>query len=200
VPAAMPDGERRQGAAWRIRTWPRLEGRGYVGIMDDAQLQAHFAAIDERFDRLTAMMASQFEAMQAHFDRRMDALEGRMDALERRVDAMDLKFEEKFIGVYERLASARLAQERFERRVLDRLDAMAQEIAANRDAIHGLREDDARLREDLAALRDGIARLDERVSGVEVSLLGLNDRLDGLSEDMRQRFRTVNDRLAALAA
>lgn len=175
--------------------------------MDDAQLQAHFAAIDERFDRLTAMMASQFEAMQAHFDRRMDALERRVDALERRieslerrVDAMDLKFEEKFIGVYERLASARLAQEQFERRVLDRLDTMAQEIAANREAINGLREDDARLREDLAALRDGVARLDERVSVVEVSLLGLNDRLDGLSEDMRQRFRTVNDRLAALAA
>ncbi len=182
--------------------------------MNDAQLRAHFAAIDERFDRLTAMMASQFEAMQAHMDRRMDALEGRMDALEgrmdalegrmdrleRRVDAMDLKFEEKFIGVYERLASLRLAQEQFERRILARLDAMVAQIAANREAIEGLREDGVRLREEIAGLRAGVARVEERVNAVEANLLGLNDRVDDLSEDMRQRFRVVNDRLSSLAA
>jgi hypothetical protein len=35
---------------------------------------------------------------------------------------------------------------------------------------------------------------------VETGLLHFNERFDGLSEDMRQRFRMVNDRLAELAA
>lgn len=102
-----------------------------------------------------------------------------MDGLEQRVESMDLKFEEKFIGVYERLASMQHAMDRFERRVMGRLDAMERDIA-------GLRKD--------------VARLDRRVTVLEKDMRGVHNRLDGLSEDMRQRFRVVNDRLGQLAA
>lgn len=154
--------------------------------MDDAELRAHFAETDERFERMMTLMASQFEAMQAHFDKRFDALEGRMgalegrmDALDKRVDAMNRKFEEKFIGVYERLDSERKAREQFERRVMGRLDAMGRHIAA---------------------VRKDVAHLDARVTGLEKRMDGVDARLDGLSEDMRQQFRVVNERLAGLAA
>jgi hypothetical protein len=34
----------------------------------------------------------------------------------------------------------------------------------------------------------------------ETGLVDLGQRMDGLGEDMRQRFRVVNDRLSGLAA
>jgi hypothetical protein len=76
------------------------------------------------------------------------------------------------------------------------------------------------MREDIAALAGRIDVLTERVDAIEGRLDGLSGRvdglasrldrlesgqlefstrLDGLSEDMRQRFRIVNERLAMLA-
>lgn len=151
------------------------------------------AELEARFDQLAELIARSFEAQNERFDRRMDALEGRMAALEARLDAMDAKFEEKFLGVYERLDSERAAREQFERRVTDRLDAMGREIADLRQVV-------VRLEGRIEGLREGVAHLEVRVTELEKGTVRANARLDALSDDMRQRFRLVNERLSSLAA
>ncbi|MEJ2678027.1 MAG: hypothetical protein P8174_03005, partial [Gemmatimonadota bacterium] len=103
------------------------------------------------------------------------------------------KFEDRFLGVHERLDSERAAREQFERRVTDRLDAMARDMA-------DLRQSVARLDARIDGLHEDFTRLNARVTELEKGVTGVNARLDGLSDDMRQRFRVVNERLSSLAA
>jgi hypothetical protein len=42
-------------------------------------------------------------------------------------------------------------------------------------------------------------QLEVRTGSIEHNLLNLNTRMDVLSDDMRQRFRVLNDRLAGAA-
>jgi hypothetical protein len=113
-------------------------------------------------------------------------LERRMAALEARLDAMDARFSERFIGIDERFATMRLSMEQFQARMQDVADTMAREIG--------------RLDPRLAALEDGLVRVSHRLAAAGDHMVGLNERVDGLSDDMRLRFRQVNDRLSGLAA
>lgn len=58
----------------------------------------------------------------------------------------------------------------------------------------------ARLSTSLDHVSERVDRMSGRLDKVDASLLHFNERFDGLSEDMRQRFRVVNDRLAVLVA
>jgi chromosome segregation ATPase len=139
------------------------------------RLEAALAKQEARFDRFMELMASHFEAMQGRIDERMDRLEQRMDRLEEsmdrlegRLDAMDRKFTEMFIGVNERFASARLRAKQFEARVSGLLETMGSDLA----------------------------RLTDRMTALEANTLALNERVDGLADDMRLRFRQVDERLS----
>lgn len=56
------------------------------------------------------------------------------------------------------------------------------------------------LRDGVVALTHRVDELGDRVGRLEAGFLQLNVRVDGLADDMRQRFRVVNERLAELAA
>ena len=43
-----------------------------------------------------------------------------------------------------------------------------------------------------------LGRIDGHLERVDAGLSGLNERVDGLSDDMRQRFRVLNDRVAVI--
>ena len=105
---------------------------------------------EDRDQRLIAMIAGQFEAMQAYMDRRFDGLE-------RRVESMHVEFTENFTSVDERFRS-----------VEKRLDL----------------------------LTDKVTSVDRRSTNMEEEMVALNGRFDSLSDEMRQRFRVVNERLS----
>jgi peptidoglycan hydrolase CwlO-like protein len=56
------------------------------------------------------------------------------------------------------------------------------------------------IRQQLAHLSLRLDNLTARMGALEEAMLRLKGRIDALSEDMRQRFRVVHDRLSALAA
>lgn len=45
-----------------------------------------------------------------------------------------------------------------------------------------------------------VGSLADRIDRLDAGVLGLTGRIDALSDDLRQRFRVMNDRLAQLAA
>ena len=128
----------------------------------------------ETKDYLDGILGEILTAMNAGFsrlERRQEALEQRIEALEQRMDAMELRFDERFQSLGERFATMELRIEQFEVRVTGRLDSL-----------------DARTKQ-----------LEVRTGSIEQNLLNLNTRMDVLSDDMRQRFRVLNDRLAGAA-
>jgi septal ring factor EnvC (AmiA/AmiB activator) len=92
---------------------------------------------------------------------------------------MHLEFSERFIAMDERFRSMELRIEQFEGRVMDRLDRVETEVQA---------------------VRAALGRTDQRVAALEKQVLGLNTRLDTMADDMRQRFRVLNERVSELAA
>ncbi|MGH7470265.1 MAG: hypothetical protein ACRENP_20170, partial [Longimicrobiales bacterium] len=66
--------------------------------------------------------------------------------------------------------------------------------------ITDLRNEIARLSIRIDHLTEKVDRIAGRLDRVEAGLLHFNERFDGLSDDLRQRFRLVNDRLAELVA
>jgi chaperonin cofactor prefoldin len=56
----------------------------------------------------------------------------------------------------------------------------------------------AALSAELTDLKSGVERLDRRLTSLEQQGLETSTRLDGLHADMRQRFRLLNDRVAAV--
>ena len=88
---------------------------------------------------------------------------------------MDVKYTESFLGVYDRFRS----------------------LEARLDHLQGAIAD---LREQVGHFGARLALAVERLEKVEAAIDQLNVRADGLAEDMRQRFRYVNERLAELRA
>jgi chromosome segregation ATPase len=151
----------------------------------DAELKAGIERLDRRFDKLIAFL----EGMELRNLQRFERSEARMEQLENRIS-------EQITGVNERLSSMALRIEQFEGRVVGKLaglDEVRQEII-------GVRQEIAGVRQEVLQVRNRLDHLSERVDHLEDALLKLGVRLDSLSDDMRQRFRVVNDRLAQLAA
>ncbi|MEX0892315.1 MAG: hypothetical protein WEB88_09100, partial [Gemmatimonadota bacterium] len=124
------------------------------------------------------------DAIDARFqavDERFDAIDARFQAVDERFDAIDtrlLSIEERFIGVDDQFRTLTIRMEFFEQRVDHRLH---------------------RLTNEMTLLRELTEQIDTRTRGTEIGVGDLNARVDTLAEDMRQRFRVVNDRLAAVA-
>ena len=93
---------------------------------------------------------------------------------------------ERFIAMDQQFATMGLRMEQFEKR-------LEMSVAAVRQGL-----DELTLRVDHIA--ENVQQLISRMDRLDKSVIDLNERLDGMSEDMHQRFRVVNDRLAELAA
>lgn len=89
--------------------------------------------------------------------------------------------------------------EEFARIVLSAMECLEDRLNARFDRLEtrmmALEQRKAGLEERTIALEERMARPER----LEANQLQFSTRLDGLSEDMRLRFRTVNDRLAMLA-
>lgn len=129
----------------------------------------------QQFDRLIGHLEGMSSASRSRFDRlearmaieqRMDVLETRVEGIERSVDRLATGVSEGRIGMDERFASLTLRIELFEQRTSEALTALTQRVD----------------------------RLAARVGALENGLFALNGRVDALANDMRQRFRVVNDR------
>ena len=106
-------------------------------------------------------------------EQRMDKLEQRMDRLEQRMDAMHTEMLERFESVLDRLND---------------LEKRVGVIGANVEA----------LQIQVFDLRGDVQRIEKRMTDVESSIYEVTTRVSGLGDDMRQRFRVVTDRLAAV--
>lgn len=149
----------------------------------EQRFKEHTEAEDQRFNELATIIAKSFEATEARWNERFDRLEHRVDTLdnrtaerfdrlEKRVEGMDVKFTEKFISIDESFRTLHLRIEHFEKRTL---------------------QTTVEIRDDVATLSRRVNSLDSRVGGLEDSMVQLNERVDRLGDDMRQRFKVVND-------
>jgi len=176
----------------------------YIGGMDD-ETRAAFARIDRWFELSQEQFISfrdevrgglgelrgevgelrgAVDALGSRMDRleqRVDALGSRMDRLEQRVDALS--------GTVDALGGR-----------MDRLELeMRERFISVDDQLRAARASDALLLERLAEVRDQSARQGERLDRVETGIADMNMRVDSLADDMRQRFRLVNERLGSAA-
>jgi chromosome segregation ATPase len=155
----------------------------------DAELQQYLERLERKFDGLVSLFEqmearngerfAQLEARMTQLEARMTQQEARQDRLERRLDALEAQVREGFLGVNDRFQAMALAIEQFERRVQSSITAM---------------------QHDITKLKLQVDSLIERTDRLEDAVLHQTERLNGLGEDMRQRFRVVNERLAELAA
>lgn len=83
---------------------------------------------------------------------------------------------------------------------LDRLTSIEERLTTLTLRVEQLEQRVDVLAKGLDVLEDRVDALTVRVGGVEAGLLTLSGRVDDLADDMRQRFRVVNDRLTQLAA
>jgi chaperonin cofactor prefoldin len=93
------------------------------------------------------------------------------------VDEMRVVVTDGFISLDGRLRTLERRVEMFETRVTGQVAALSAQSTA---------------------LKSGLERLDRRLTRLERQGLETRTRLDGLHADMRQRFRLLNDRVAAV--
>ncbi|MGH7446505.1 MAG: hypothetical protein ACRELT_03030 [Longimicrobiales bacterium] len=94
------------------------------------------------------------------------------------IASVRIEMRERFISVEDQIRTLTLRMQHGETRVEDSLGAIAR---------------------DVAALKENQEQLTARVKNVELGIGDLNARIDTLGDDMRQRFRGVHERLAAVA-
>lgn len=132
---------------------------------------------DSRLERYFELIHGAILDLRADMDARFDAMQAQMDA---RFDAVDARF----AAVDARFDAMSIEwNERFQG-VLDRLDLLERRT----DKVVAIVEE---LRTDVASLKNEIYKLDAGLDRLQKSVNGLGD-------DMRQRFRGVNERLSAV--
>jgi methyl-accepting chemotaxis protein len=151
-----------------------------VGHIEATGMRTHqqLAVLESRLDRFEAGVEARFDAIEARFD----AIEARFEAIEDRIATMD-----------ERFSTLALRVEHFENRVMAAVRDVRDQVAILAERIDVL---EARV----GAVAGQVEEMNTRIEALEAGTLALSGRLDGVGEDMRQRFRIVNDRLAQMAA
>ena len=158
----------------------------------DAEIKQYFdrqfaGVIEHLGGRILALetsMGDQFQQLNARMDRveqRIDKLEERVGKLEERFDRFELRTDERFESVIDQM--------RLMNRRLDGIDATLVDVRAEIATLNA-RVDGTERR---------VALIAERMRLLEKGYESLDGRLVVFADDVRQRFRVVNDRLAALA-
>jgi chromosome segregation ATPase len=160
--------------------------------MLDTETKQYF---DRQFAGLAEHLGARIDDLRYELSARLDRLEERVGKLEERVGALEervLRLEQHFDRFELR------SEERFESvfdyfRVLDRrldnIEASLVDVRAQMATLTA-RVDGAERR---------VALMADRMHAIEKGYESLDARLALFADDVRQRFRVVNDRLAALA-
>jgi len=120
------------------------------------------------------MDEAQFERLMGLIEARFQRLEARFDALETGIAALRIEMNERFESVNNRLNS---------------VDKRLEQLTSSGD----------RVRDQVSGLRIEVDQLVRRFDAVDYGMYHLNQRIENFSDDMRQRFRVVNERLGAAA-
>jgi len=175
----------------------------------EARIDARFDALEQRFDALEARVGA--------LEARVGALETRVGALETRIGALETRVGEGFVSVDGRFRTLELALAKLsdrvttdlaalEHRLLESIANLTERVVALEGRFDELAAGQQATRASLDALREHVRMVAQQSASLEANVLGRLDRLeqeltglsrrvDGLSDDMRQRFRVVNDRL-----
>ena len=151
----------------------------YFGLIQQEleRTNVRLTAIEDRLtaveDRLTAV-----EDRLTRLESRVGVLDDRADSHEQAIASLRLEMRERFISTDEQLRTMTIRMQHFEARVEDSL---------------------ATISRDVAAVREDVSHLTVRMKNVEIGIGDLNSRVDTLADDMRQRFRIVQERLGAAA-
>lgn len=137
----------------------------------DAELRDE---LDTRFAEMAEILSRAFAKLEARLDARFEAIDRRFEAIDRRFEAIDRRFDTMHKEMVERFMAV---DERFATMNLG-IDHLCSRIEG---------------------METAVTALIDRMDRVEAHQIALRGRLDGISEDIRQRFRVVNDRLAELA-
>ena len=137
------------------------------------QMDQRFVLIEDRIGKLEDRIGK--------LEERIGKLEERVGRLEERFDRLELRTEERFESVFDHF--------RVLDRRLDNIEAVLVDVRAQMATLTA-RVDGAEHR---------VALVAERMQRLEKGYETLDLRVAGFADDVRQRFRLVNDRLAALA-
>ena len=149
----------------------------------DAELKAYL-------DDFKAKMAQHFEVLEVRLEERLGA---RIDAV--RIELRN-EMRDGFISVDERFRSMEARLDRLEVRIAQLETRMGSLETRMSQMDTRMSQLDTRMNQLEARHGD----IEARLSAIERELTHINTRLDTLSDDMRQRFRVLTDRVAALAA
>src|SRR5688500_17757050 len=133
-------------------------------------MQGQITGLQAEMVRVNARLSS--------LEDRMSSLEDRMSAVEDGQARMRTEMNERFISLEDQFRTLSLKTELFETRIESTLAVLSGE---------------------LVAVKDQGWQLNARMKNIEVGIGDLNGRVDHLGDEMRQRFRLVNERLAAVA-
>ncbi|MEX0890867.1 MAG: hypothetical protein WEB88_01775 [Gemmatimonadota bacterium] len=137
--------------------------------MDD-ETRAAFARIDRWFE----LSQEQFISFREEVRGELGELRGELGELRGTVDALGSRMDRLELEMRERFISVD-------------------------DQLRAARASDALLLERLTEVRDQSARQGERLDRVETGIADITTRVDSLADEMRQRFRVVNERLGSAA-
>lgn len=120
----------------------------------------------------------------AKLERYFELIQGQFELMQRQFDDLRTEMRAGFARIDARFEKADLEwNERFQS-VLDRLDMLEKRVDKNIQVV-------GEIRSEIDTLKTAIYKLDNNVDEVHMSV-------NGLSDDMRQRFRALNDRVAAV--
>jgi chromosome segregation ATPase len=160
--------------------------------MDDGKFEHYFALLHTAIQDARAEARADNLALRAEMNARFEVSDTRLAELSQRFEQFRVETNERLQSVFDRLG---LVEKRLDRAfvAIDELRTEVRRVAAESVELRGeiaeMRGEIAELRGDFAGFTDKIVKVESRVDRVQSSI-------NSLSDDMRQRFRLVNERLA----
>ena len=158
-----------------------------VAHLEQVQLQLH-ADIEGVEQRLH----DEIQGVRVDMDGLEQRLTKRLDSVDARLDSLRAEMVERFESVDQRFRALELRMTLFENKY-------AAELSAIRTALDtGIRGELELLKKQVASLEGSLVRLNGRLDPLEAAVSSWAASTAGLGEDVKQRFRVMNDRLAGI--
>ena len=165
--------------------------------MDEAKLDRMFELIQQEFARsraetaeLRAEMHAGMSSLRAEIHAGMSSLRAEMNA---GIGSLRSEMQEGFVSIRFEMG------ERFQS-VLDRLDLVENRVDKGVVALQDVHVEVGKLKLEVGNIKLEVGNLKLEVLKLDGRFDQMQMSVNGLGDDMRQRFRAVNDRLSALAA
>ena len=158
-----------------------------VAHLDQVQLQLH--ADIEGVER---RLHEEIQGVRLDLERVEQRLTKRLDSVDARLDTLRAEMAERFESVDQRFRALELRMTLFENRY-------AAELSAIRTALDtGIRGELELLKSQVASLDASLVCLNGRFDPLEAAVSSWAASTAGLGEDVKQRFRVMNERLAGI--